>query len=472
MGAGILVVYGCVVFFLSLQFGVLSFFFNRGKEEILSLKNCFGVAGCWVLLEASRLFLFSGFPWNPAGLALASSKTGVQFAAIFGVYGLSFWVIFVNAFALYSLSSWKKGAVWVLLACAPYTYGIIQGAYFQHHNSTQRTVSVALVQTGILPEEKDPFLGAIKSYIPPLNQWERIWGVIPNTKKLDLILLPEAAVARGATDPVYPLELVAKVWENYFGKPNSFPKLEAPFAYYFEGQGWRVTNLFLTQALANHFDARTIAGFTEREGGKEYNAAYDFSPQGKTVSRYEKRVLVPMGEYVPFKENAWVANFLADQFGVADSFCAGIDAKVFGSVFPIGISICAEETYSHMIRDLRLKGAELFVNLTNDIWFPGTHLPQTHLQHGCIRSAENGVPSLRSCNSGITAYVDCCGRVIGALDPSEKDPSVLTVDVPLCSFRTLYTFWGDSAILLLSGLFFLFSFLPSKINLSFMEKAN
>lgn len=458
MGLGILAVYVVVVFLLSLQFGLLSFFFKQSNNKFISLKNCFAIAGAWVLLEWSRLFFFSGFLWNPSGLALASSEMAIQFAAIFGVYGLSFWVIFVNAFALYSLRSWKRGSVWVFLACTPYLYGFIQQSWVKQHVLAEKTLSVALVQTGILPEQKDRFPSLPAAYIPPLNQWERIWDVLREVQNLDLIVLPETAVAMRANEYVYPLDIVKVIWEEYFGETGAFPPLKAPFASHSMERGWRVTNLFLSQALANHFKARVIAGFNDRDDASEYNAAFDLTPQGSSWERYEKRVLVPLGEYVPLKESAWVTNILSKQFGIGDSFSAGVEAKVFSCTFPIGISICAEETYSHLIRDLKLNGARLFVNLTNDVWFPGSHLPWQHFQHGCIRAAENGVGSLRACNTGITSAIDCCGRVIGMLNPSEERADALLLSVPVQSFATLYTLWGDAMIVSLSAFFVLISF--------------
>ena len=98
MGLPILIVYMCLIALIGLQFGCLVFFLRRP----LSLLGCLAMSGCWVILEWMRIFFFTGFTWNPVGLALADSSYAIQFASIFGVYGLSFWVIFVNAFLLFS----------------------------------------------------------------------------------------------------------------------------------------------------------------------------------------------------------------------------------------------------------------------------------------------------------------------------------------------------------------------------------
>ncbi len=457
MGFLILVVYLLLCFLIGLQFGCLALFFRGG----ISLLNCFSMAGCWVLLEWIRLFFLSGFTWNPIALSLADSAYAIQFASILGVYGLSFWVIFVNAFAVYVFSfrrSWKKGAVWVLLAFFPYFYGACQQEWVKNNAPLERVISAALIQTAILPEQKDYFRDKKKSFIPPLTQWARIWGSLYRISFVDLIILPEAAVSQGANRPIYPLESVKTLWAKYFGEASirDFPPLEPPLALLVENKGekkWKVSNSFIAQALANHFKAGVIIGLDDQEGERKYNAAFFFTPKGKAV-RYEKRVLVPIGEYVPFSGFQKISDFLSDQFGIGDAFDQGMDPNLFFSSFPIGVSICLEETYSHLLRDLRLKGARLFVNVSNDVWFPKSRLPEHHFQHGRIRAAENGVPVLRACNTGITGYIDCCGKVVEALAPSEEKVDVLYLQVPLRSFQTLYTFWGDGLILF-SSLFFL-----------------
>jgi len=95
----------------------------------------------------------------------------------------------------------------------------------------------------------------------------------------------------------------------------------------------------------------------------------------------------------------------------------------------------------------------MFVNITNDVWFPETRLPWHHFTHGKIRAAENGVSLLRSCNMGVTGAVDCFGRNIQLF--SEQASGALPIHLPSGSIPTLYTMWGDWAIFLSSGLFVL-----------------
>lgn len=454
MGPLILVVYLILILGMGVQFGLLSFFFNRPINAIRAL----GLAGCWVLLEWVRLFFFCGFTWNPMGLALADSSYALQFASVWGIFGLTFWVILVNLAGLNALTEKTKGrmAIWAGLAFFPYAFGWIQQHWIEYHVPISRELNVALIQTGLYPEQKDYCNVAPSSYVEPLDQWDRVLSVLDESKPVDLIIFPEAALPLGAHTASYELHEI----KNYF-EEKDFPPLKSPYAF-FDSRGWRVNNAFLVQTLANHYKSHIIVGLDDADLSGRYNAAFHFLPENLPYGRYEKRILAPVAEYVPLREWQFFSRFVADQFGIYSSFNPGTEVKIFQAPLPIGVSICLEETFSNLIRELRVKGAELFVNLTNDVWFPGSKLPMQHFDHGRVRAAENGVYILRACNTGITGVIDCFGRSVQQLPASEQKVSSLYITVPIRSFATLYTWWGDSAILGISAVGMVLQFLLQK----------
>jgi len=173
-------------------------------------------------------------------------------------------------------------------------------------------------------------------------------------------------------------------------------------------------------------------------------------------------MLVPLSEYIPFGEIRFLADFVKSRFGIEQFFLPGNKPQVFQGKIPYGLSICYEETYPAFAAETRRKGAELFINVTNDAWFPHSLLPKQHFDHGRLRAVENGVPLLRVCNTGITAGVDRFGRMVESLPPSESKIDVLILDLPTSTHKTLYTFWGDKMILGLSFLFLLFPAIERK----------
>ena len=457
MGPLILVVYGFLILALGVQFGLLSWLV--GSWRSLTILRCAGLAGLWVLLEWMRLHLCTGFSWNPAGLALTTTPFSLQMASLFGIFGLSFWVIFVNLAGLRAsfLRTFSSIAIWVSCAIIPYIFGAIQ---FFAVSTENRNLSALLVQTALLPEQRDYDSHQPGQFIDPVDQWDRLIGLIRNAKapQVDLIVLPEGAVPYSAFQCVYPIFEVQRVWAKHFGplSKSEFPLPEFPMARlaHFEGRAyWEVSNAFWVQALANHYHCEVIVGMDDRDlsSGKHFNSAFHFSSDSKSISRIEKRILVPVGEYVPFKHWRWFSQLVTDQFAVGDSFEPGKEAKVFFGRIPIGVSICYEETFSELIRNLRTKDAQMFVNISNDVWFPQSRLAKQHFDHGMVRAVENGLPLIRACNTGVTCGVNCLGSVL-ARHP-ENQPGALFLEVPLHTFPTLYSKLGDGAILILSAFF-------------------
>ncbi|HEX2582776.1 MAG TPA: apolipoprotein N-acyltransferase [Chlamydiales bacterium] len=459
MGPLILVLYLFLIGGLGIQFGLLTGWIRLPFDG----KQIAGLCGFWVLMEWSRLFFLTGFTWNPSGLSLAANSHSIQFAALFGIYGLCFWVMWVNLFAVKAFlepKCWKRWSLWAAFAAAPYFYGALQQSVVETFLPRSKEVNVALVQTGMRPEQRDQMNFQRQAHIHPLLQWDRILGHMKSIEadQFDLIILPEGAVPGGAKKAKYSLEAVRAVWETHFGPGSEadFPPLAIPYAKEGLEGDWKVSNSFWVQSLANHYHAEVIIGLDDLGKSENYNAAFHFRAGNSPVQRYEKQILIPGGEYIPFSSWKWLVDFFAEKFGINASFQAGHQSKVFSGAIQAGIFICLEETYSHLVREVRRAGADVFVNITNDVWFPKTRLPWHHFDHGRIRAAENGISLLRACNTGVTAAINCFGAPIKIFPVSEESAGVLAVQVPVQSYPTLYTLWGDWPAILASGVFFSF----------------
>jgi len=458
MGPLILGVYIGLNIGLGLQFAILSSLI--AKDASLKMSKILALAGLWVIFEWVRLFVSTGFTWNPVGLFLSCFVYSRQMASFFGIYGLSFWVILVNLLALRAMlrpNRKKALAAFSTLAALPYLAGNIY--IWRLDARPKQILQTALIQTALLPEQKDYDAHRAASFVPLARQWARILHLLQEKvgdQKVDLIVLPEGALPYGAYYYPYDIEVFERVWEVYFGAESleKLPTLEKPIAFTKLGH-WKITNAYWAQSIADHYGADVIVGLDD----ERHNAAFLFRPQQKSPQRYEKQILVPIAEYIPFGGLKCLSRFVAEKFGITQSFLAGSKPKVLMAKVPLAISICYEETYGNLCRQGRLQGAELFVNLTNDAWFPSSLLAQQHFDHGIIRSVENGVSVLRSCNTGITGGVDRFGRLIGQLEPSEKKADALFFAMPVDAHPTLYTLWGDKAILSLSVLFLSLSFL-------------
>ncbi|MCK4934704.1 MAG: apolipoprotein N-acyltransferase [Simkaniaceae bacterium] len=467
-GIYILFVYFVILIWLGVQFGLLNLLFPLNKE--LSFVRIGAIASFWVLLEWSRLFVFCGFSWNQVGLALSANDWSSQLASIGGVFFLSFWVMVVNLLAVRATYCYKTPRACLIgVGCGlmPYLFGVIQ-IYIERSKQEVVSLDIALVQTGVRPDQKTLINGRVEEFISPFEQWHDVFQSIISTEipSFDLIVLPEVAVSFSAYLAIYPYKTASLLIEKDLGISEEALRkyLVEPYAtqrMIHAKKEWVVTNAFFTRILADHFSAEVVVGFDhqEKETGRNYNAAFHFTPQHSVIESYGKRALLPLAEYLPYE----FLRPLVSKYGITDFFSRGKVAKVFQGKVPFAISICYDECFGHFVREGRREGGKLLVNVTNDDWFPDSRLARQHFNQGRLRSIENGVPSLRACNTGGTAVIDGFGRVVDQFQDQygqiKWQKGVLQTRVNVHSHITLYSILGNYFVLGLSffllGLFVL-----------------
>ena len=142
-----------------------------------------------------------------------------------------------------------------------------------------------------------------------------------------------------------------------------------------------------------------------------YNTLYLLN--NETLSFYDKKKLVPFGEFVPLRG---ILNLFKLTPGSTD-FSEGkkenqIKVALNNLVIYFEPSICYEAIF-------QTSGAELssiMINITNDAWFGKTTGPRQHLAAQIFRSVEKSVFFLRSANSGISVAVDNKGRILKKIE--------------------------------------------------------
>lgn len=450
-GNGILVVYLALGSWFAAHFAILSLFLPKSRN--LTYTRCLAKGSLWVLFEVSRLHVLCGFPFNNVGLVLTASPYTMQMAALFGVFGLSFWVILTSAIGVKFFKSRDKkcGIIWASLLMLPAVFGYFHIQYHEMKSSGQKKLDIALIQTGLAVEQKWCFPNSPDTYVDPFDQWKNIFAALQKTGKeaFNLIVLPEVALPGEA----YYADIEYKeALEEIIHYSNRLPPLMEPYAEKDFAGNWFVSHVWMAQAIANRFKSELIVGLIDRDDKLEevYNSAFHFVPFRTTIHRYEKRVLVPLAEYLPLP----VMKSFLEKYGITEFFTPGKKAKVFKGEVPLAVSICYEEGYSNLMRESRLLGANLLVNVTNDGWFPKSRLPQEHFNLGVVRAVENGVPIVRACNTGITAAVDSLGRIQCVLKDVDKQGNpmsgIVTTSLGMYTYPTLFSLFGNSLIVLIS----------------------
>ena len=98
--------------------------------------------------------------------------------------------------------------------------------------------------------------------------------------------------------------------------------------------------------------------------------------------------------------------------GVGD-FARGSEHKVFDlNGTHAGVFICYESIFPNEVREFAGSGANVLINISDDLWYGETGAPAQHLQMARMRALENHRWILLATNNGTTASIDPFGRVV------------------------------------------------------------
>lgn len=175
-----------------------------------------------------------------------------------------------------------------------------------------------------------------------------------------------------------------------------------------------------------------------------YNSALLADPGGRILGSYDKTVLVPFGEYIPFGD---VFPTLYSWSPYSSRFLRGesIEPVPLGDHL-LSVSVCYEDIFPLHVRKLMTGGKagrrpDAMINLTNDSWYGNTTQPVQHLALATFRSIENRRTLVRVTNTGISAFVDPAGRIVKRTGIWTRE--VLVDQVPLLKGSTPYAAAGD-----------------------------
>jgi apolipoprotein N-acyltransferase len=350
----------------------------------------------WVAVELARYHI-TGFPWDLLGNAVVDNLGITPLARWTGVYGLSFVVAAVNAMFAWAL--YRRTVMDLVIAVV--FAGALQAASLRHPPEFQPKHSALLVQQNVP--------------INPPGTWtpdyfDRMMAELTNLSRL--------SGAQGSEPQLI-------VWPE---SPSPFYVTDMKF------RSWM-------SALAADQKSYLIAGSLGVGNSEQeiYNSAVLIGPDGRFGDRYDKRRLVPFGEYVPYKYLLFFADKLTRE---VSEFSRGEAAKVMDlGKGKAGVFICYESIFPSQVRDFALNGASLFINISNDGWYGPHGAPGQHMNMARMRAIENDRWILRATNTGITTSIDPRGRVVAE---APRDVRVaLNAPYDFVEHLTFYTRHGD-----------------------------
>ncbi len=164
------------------------------------------------------------------------------------------------------------------------------------------------------------------------------------------------------------------------------------------------------------------------KSGNFYNSMLVVDNNFNIIQNYNKRKLVPFGEFLPLESFLNNLGFKKITEGHG-SFLRGnknnnisIDEMNF---LPL---ICYEIIFTDLIQKSNLD-TNLIINISEDGWFGDTIGPDQHFTKSIFRAIENDTFLLRSANKGISAIINNKGKIIKQLNRNEAGN--IEFDVPL-----------------------------------------
>lgn len=141
---------------------------------------------------------------------------------------------------------------------------------------------------------------------------------------------------------------------------------------------------------------------------------------------YVKQRLVPFGEFAPLGPLGQQIN---ERLPLSrEVFLKSQSAKPLRSIWGgIGVSICVELIYPHIISNEVRHGANLLINVSNLGWFHQSSLNRQMLAAAVMRAVENGRFLVLATNTGISAVIDPSGVITSVSYPSKRGALIDTV---------------------------------------------
>jgi apolipoprotein N-acyltransferase len=335
---------------------------------------------CWATLELIRAHVpIGGFPWGILGVSQHDGGPLLPLARVIGAYGLSAVIVAVN----FALAAWLRAL------------------------ARRRRAGPAVVpaRPGLVPLLGWPALvaglvlvGLLAPAAPP-----------PGGRPLNIVVV-QAGLAgghgldRGATTEA--------VFDNFVRRTEALAGGQRPDLVVW-GEGSvdedplvNPERLARIRQAAQAVGAPLLVGATTNAGAGHFaTEALEFTPNGQLADRYQKRRLVPFGEYVP------LASLMGKLLPVTRE---GVPVdKVPGRTLEpmvvdgarVGTIICWESAYAEDARTLARKGAQLLLVSTNNASFGEGPASEQHLASSELRAVEEGRTLVQAAVSGISAVI-------------------------------------------------------------------
>ena len=199
----------------------------------------------------------------------------------------------------------------------------------------------------------------------------------------------------------------------------------------FSGYSFNEISIFKELIRKNFSNKHNIifgANKLDPETGNFFNSMLVINNRFEVIQSYNKRKLVPFGEFLPFEKilNNLGLKKITEGHG---SFLRGKknDNLIINelNILPL---ICYEVIFTNLIQESNIN-TNLIINISEDGWFGKTIGPEQHFVKSIFRAIENNTFFLRSTNKGLSAIIDNKGNIIKQLNRNEAGN--IELEIPL-----------------------------------------
>ena len=330
------------------------------------------------VLEWSRGYVLTGFPWSHPGQLALKHEILAQSAAFVGMYGVGTALI-MSLGGVMLLEHGKR-----ILGLALLIPLVILAGLGGYRYSAMPVLEMQ--QAGDKPAQT---VRLVQPNVPQNDRWKsdrldrhlsRLIALSTQQKPVPhLVIWPESAIEAFYPQDASLLRQLAKV--------------------------------------SSAFDGYLLSGMiTLDTAGQLKNSAYFLDHDASQIEVSHKQHLVPFGEYVPAR---WIP-FIDVIAGPVDFTSGRAQLFTHPDLGDIAVLICYEAIFPAFLRRQQGESAynrpDMLVNLTNDAWFGRSAGPHQHLAQARMRAIEEGLPLLRVANTGISAGFDGYGRQLGRIE--------------------------------------------------------
>ncbi len=367
--------------------------------DLRRLNGFFAFVAMVSLSEWLRGHLFTGFPWNLFGYAWADVLPMLQLSAIGSIYLISLFTIFWGfglGYIYVSRRSKTFKVILLLLILSSFTAVYLYG-YFRLEGSAatfNENVIIRVVQPNIAQEDKWNPHKTAENFFSLLSL---SYAETPHdSQQKTVIIWPETAISE---------------------RLYNIPQYKKMLSEMLRSHG---RNALLITGMLRIPDASTDISYR--------NSVVVIDSDGEIINAYDKSHLVPFGEYIPFQRYIPikpVVEFSGFDKGVGrvslpiDDQIRFIPLICYEIIFPNAVLPESDVDKTDFLS--RPLSNDFIINVTNDAWYGDSAGPHQHFLKARLRAIEEGIPVMRSANTGISAIISPYGQVLDYARLMKKD---------------------------------------------------